>query len=132
MSVELIQDGQYYKGFLAAVPGAWGDFRFAYRPCSSLERRRFGRMGVAATTDAELKKHFGNIFFGEDGRKSRVAEWNVTANGQPAPITIEAMLNLPPMLFEMLVDVVLGHRVNDLDPALPEGQLGPFPVSPAA
>src|SRR5579864_3309732 len=128
MSVELIQDGQYYRGYVAAKEGGWGECRFVYRPCWPIERRLFGSQ--AQGTEDEIRKYFGKVFFGADGKTARITEWNVTSNGQPAPITIEAMLRLPPVLLDSILLIVLGQLASDTDPTwnLPEGHSGPFPV----
>ncbi len=107
MSAELIMDGYTRTGYIAAVAGLYDALRFTYRPATWRERRDFSTGGT--TPEAEEKRAKTLL-------KTKLLTWDATTKGQAVPVSADAALNLPPLLLERLLLIILGQDTSDPDP----------------
>lgn len=117
-----IDDGQYYDGYIAAVPGIHDELEFKYR-----------LLGTSAQAEmrAEVATRGGkNVAEGErvvaEFLSNYLQSWS-----ESVPATADHLVRLKPSLYDKLSAILLGARSSDRKPGGPpaehiteEGQQG--------
>jgi hypothetical protein len=107
-----IPDGYTYKGFIAAVPGLFDDFRFEYRPMTTLERSRLLTENAKLKTDRVIENTCKAV-------ASKIKSWDLEdpTNGESVPVGWEVLSkNIEPALYERIFGIVAGYDASSPDP----------------
>lgn len=100
-----IDDGQTVDFRIPAVPGIHPELTGAFRPALPGSRYTFER-DPEPDGDAYAKKLAGFV-------RKRIVSWSATVRKgdarEPAPVTVELLLKMPPSMFSKLSNIVLGY-----------------------
>ncbi len=106
-----IDDGYTEDGYIAAIPGLHGEFRFTFRPMLVAERST-----VLGKHVLDLPESQQDITFAK-AMASRLKSWSlVDKNGKPVPINQDVAMRLKPALFRRLFAIIAGTEAADPDP----------------
>ena len=104
------RDGYIEPGYLDAIPGLHGEFRFSFRPLTEMEQGVF----VDGTKDMPTKTRSVKMY---DLIASRIASWEHRDDtGEPVAICSKSVSQLKPAIVGALYGIVLGTRPSDIDP----------------
>lgn len=104
----IIEDGYTADGYIAEIPGLHGSMDFKYRPMLPETRDRCQRAMVdVAKGHKESREQI----------KRHLVEWDVKrGDGTDAPITVEMVGRLQPLLQDKLYSIVAGNMPSDPRP----------------
>lgn len=105
-----IADGYEKQCYIAGVDRLHPEMRLTIRQMLQVDRGKYNKE-LAKTTGEAVEHEAAKLV------QSRLISWDLmNGDGKVAPIRVEWILKLQPMLFSRIYDIVLGHDGGDPDP----------------
>ena len=109
MEPTYLRDGYTAKAFIKTVPGLHGALRFEHRPLL-VEERTAWMIQAEKSGPLEADKVTARVM------ASRLVVWDLRdKNGASVAKSADAILGLPPRMFQKLVGIIAGSEPTDLD-----------------
>ena len=108
--LDYVPDGYEFDGYIAAVPGLYGEQRFRFRPMVPADAQ-----ALVDQTQGKSAAQVMEILAKACG--PRIVRWSLKdPNGNALPLTVENFSRLRPALFDRICNIIQGYKACDYDP----------------